>query len=45
MKKICFWTPYIGNVGTIKATIHSAESIKKYSDEKYQKIEEKEVDD
>jgi glycosyltransferase involved in cell wall biosynthesis len=34
MKKICFWTPYIGNVGTIKATIHSAESIKKYSDEK-----------
>lgn len=33
MKKICFWTPYIGNVGTIKATIHSAEAIKKYSDE------------
>ena len=32
--KICFWTPYIGNVGTIKATIHSAEAIKKYSDEK-----------
>lgn len=32
MKKICFWTPYIGNVGTIKATIHSAEAIKKYSD-------------
>ena len=33
MKKIDFWTPYIGNVGTIKATIHSAEAIKKYSDE------------
>lgn len=33
MKKICFWTPYIGNVGTIKATIHSAKAIKKYSDE------------
>jgi len=31
MKKICFWTPYIGNVGTIKATIHSAEAIKKYA--------------
>jgi len=33
MKKIDFWTPYIGNVGTIKATIHSAEAIKKYSKE------------
>lgn len=33
MKKICFWTPYIGNVGTIKATINSAKAIKKYSKE------------
>lgn len=31
MKKICFWTPYFGNIGTIKATIHSAEAIKRYS--------------
>jgi glycosyltransferase involved in cell wall biosynthesis len=31
MKKIDFWTPYFGNVGTIKATINSAEAIKKYS--------------
>lgn len=33
MKKIDFWTPYIGNVGTIKATINSAAAIKKYSKE------------
>ena len=36
MKKIDFWTPYIGNVGTIKATINSAEAIKKYSNEEVQ---------
>lgn len=36
MKKICFWTPYIGNVGTIKATINSAKAIKKYSNEEIQ---------
>ncbi len=29
--KIDFWTPYFGNVGTIKATINSADAIKKYS--------------
>lgn len=33
MKKIDFWIPYFGNVGTIKATIHSAEAIKDYSNE------------
>ena len=32
MKKIDFWTPYIGNVGTI----NSAEAIKKYSNEEVQ---------
>lgn len=32
MKKICFWTPYIGNIGTIKATISSAAIIKKHID-------------
>ena len=36
MKRIDFWTPYIGNVGTIKATINSAEAIKKYSNEEVQ---------
>lgn len=32
--KIDFWTPYFGNVGTIKATINSANAIKKYSKNK-----------
>jgi len=30
MKKIAFWAPYFKKVGTIKATIHSAKSLRKY---------------
>ena len=32
MKKIAFWTPYMGNIGTIKATIHSASALKKFDE-------------
>ena len=31
-KKIFFWSPMLGNVGTIKATINSAEAISHYSE-------------
>lgn len=31
-KKIFFWSPMLGNVGTIKATTNSAEAISQYSD-------------
>ena len=30
-KKIFFWSPCLGNVGTIKSTINSAISLKKYN--------------
>ncbi|MBN7288359.1 MULTISPECIES: glycosyltransferase [Campylobacter] len=30
MKSICFWVPYVGNIGTIKATLNGANAIKKY---------------
>lgn len=33
-KKIFFWSPMLGNVGTIKATTNSAEAISKYSEYK-----------
>ena len=31
-KKIFFWSPMLGNVGTIKATTNSAEAITSYSE-------------
>lgn len=30
MKKICYWSPHISNVATIKNVINSAISLKKY---------------
>ena len=35
MKQVFYWSPFIGNVATIKAVINSAFSISKYSKDKY----------
>ncbi len=35
MKKIYYWSPYVGKVATIKAVINSAYSLSKYSKNKY----------
>ena len=34
MKKICYWSPHLSNVATIKNVINSAISLKKYKKEK-----------
>ena len=37
-KTICYWSPFISNVATIKAVINSALSINRYSDQKYESL-------
>jgi len=34
-KLVCYWSPFISNVATVKAVINSAMSIKLYSKNKY----------
>ena len=34
MKQVYYWSPYIGNVATIKAVLNSLYSLKKYSKNK-----------
>ena len=36
MKKIYYWSPYIGNIATIKAVVNSAHSISKFSKGKFE---------
>ena len=33
MKKIYYWSPFIGNIATIKAVINSAHSLTKFSND------------
>lgn len=37
-KKVFYWSPFLNYVGTVKSTINSAVSIKKYSDSKFNPI-------
>ncbi len=37
-KTICYWSPFINDVATIKAVINSAFSISRYSDDKFEPI-------
>jgi glycosyltransferase involved in cell wall biosynthesis len=37
-KKVCYWSPFISNVATIKAVINSALSINRYSNQKYEAL-------
>ena len=36
MQKVFYWCPFISKVATIKAVIRSAQSLKKYSNKKYE---------
>ncbi len=38
MKDVIYWSPCLGNVGTIKSTLNSAISLKKYSNKEYNVI-------
>ncbi len=38
MKKVCYWSPFISNVATIKAVINSALAINRYSDQKFESL-------
>ena len=37
-KTVCYWSPYISNVATVKAVINSALSINRYSNQKYESL-------
>ena len=37
-KIICYWSPFISNVATVKAVINSALSINRYSDHKFESL-------
>ena len=37
-KTVCYWSPFISNVATIKAVINSALSINRYSNQKYESL-------
>ena len=37
-KIVCYWSPFISNVATVKAVINSALSINRYSDQKFDAI-------
>ena len=37
-KLVCYWSPFIDNVATVKAVINSALSINKYSNQKFESI-------
>ena len=37
-KLVCYWSPFIDNVATVKAVINSALSINKYSKRKFESI-------
>ena len=37
-KTVCYWSPYISNVATIKAVINSALSINRYSNQKFESL-------
>ena len=37
-KTVCYWSPFISNVATIKAVINSALSINRYSNQKYEAL-------
>ena len=37
-KTVCYWSPFISNVATVKAVINSALSINKYSNNKYESL-------
>lgn len=37
-KTVCYWSPFISNVATIKAVVNSALSVNKYSQEKYESL-------
>ena len=37
-KKVCYWSPFISNVATIKAVINSALAINRYSDQKFESL-------
>ncbi len=37
-KIVCYWSPFISNVATVKAVINSALSVNKYSDQKFESL-------
>ena len=37
-KTVCYWSPFISNVATVKAVINSALSINKYSNQKFESL-------
>ena len=37
-KLVCYWSPFVDNVATVKAVINSALSINKYSNQKFVSI-------
>ena len=37
-KLVCYWSPFIDNVATVKAVINSALSLNKYSNQKFESI-------
>jgi len=37
-KIVCYWSPFINNVATVKAVINSALSINKYSNYKFESL-------
>ena len=37
-KIICYWSPFISNVATVKAVINSALSINMYAEHKYESL-------
>ena len=37
-KTVCYWSPFISNVATVKAVINSALSINKYSNQTFEPL-------
>ncbi len=37
-KTVCYWSPFISNVATVKAVVNSALSINRYSNKKYESL-------
>ena len=37
-KKVCYWSPFISNVATVKAVINSALAINRYSGQKFESL-------